>query len=306
MTNKQTAIQIIRTLRKAGFEAMLAGGCVRDTLLGKKPKDYDVVTGAKPDEICRIFRRTIKVGAKFGVIIVLMDSQQVEVATFRAEEGYSDGRRPDKVRFTSDKEDALRRDFTINGMFYDPLKKQVIDYVGGQKDLKRKIIRTIGKAEERFGEDYLRMLRVVRFAAQLDFKIEKDTLDAVKNNSRRITNISGERIAMELESLLAAAGREKGVKLLVETGLAEHIFPAFKNQSIAEFALRIFRYLPKEITFELGLAALFAGGQTGEAMKNLGILKLSRNQLKYIKLLFYFSYQALQALFKNRIQRLGI
>ncbi|MGA2914807.1 MAG: CCA tRNA nucleotidyltransferase [Sedimentisphaerales bacterium] len=285
MTNKQAAIQIIRILRKAGFEAMLAGGCVRDMLLGKKPKDYDVVTSAKPDEICGIFRHTIKVGAKFGVIIVLIDSQQIEVATFRAEEGYSDGRRPDKVRFTSDKEDALRRDFTINGMFYDPLKKEVIDYVEGQKDLKRKIIRTIGKAEERFSEDYLRMLRVVRFAAQLDFKVDKNTLDAVQNHCRQITKISGERIAMELESLFATAGREKGVQLLIETALAEQIFPVFKDKNTREFAAKIFEYLSEEITFELGLAAFFAACQTGDAMKNLGILKLSRNQLKYVKFL---------------------
>ncbi|MGB8226265.1 MAG: CCA tRNA nucleotidyltransferase [Sedimentisphaerales bacterium] len=285
MTNKQAAIQIIRTLRKAGFEAMLAGGCVRDMLLGKKPKDYDVVTSAKPAEVCRFFRRTIKVGAKFGVIIVLMDNQQVEVATFRAETGYTDGRRPDKVSFTSAKEDSLRRDFTINGMFYDPLKEEVIDYVGGQKDLKNKIICTIGRAEERFSEDYLRMLRAVRFAAQLDFKVEKNTLNAVERYSERITKISGERVAMELESLFAAAGRKKGVKLLIETGLAKQIFPVFKDKSIAEYAVKIFDYLPEKMTFELAVAALFTACQTADAMKNLGILKLSRNQLKHIKFL---------------------
>ncbi|MCX5633168.1 MAG: hypothetical protein NTW93_05815 [Phycisphaerae bacterium] len=285
MTNKQAAIQIIRTLRKAGFEAMLAGGCVRDMLLGKKPKDYDVVTSAKPAEVCRLFRRTIKVGAKFGVIIVLMDGQQVEVATFRAETGYTDGRRPDKVSFTCAKEDSLRRDFTINGMFYDPLKEEVIDYVGGQEDLKNKIICTIGRAEERFSEDYLRMLRAVRFAAQLDFKVEKNTLNAVERYSERITKISGERVAMELESLFAAAGRKKGVNLLIETGLAKQIFPIFKDESIAEYAVEIFDYLPNEITFELAVAAFFAACQTADAMKNLGILKLSRNQLKHIKFL---------------------
>jgi tRNA nucleotidyltransferase/poly(A) polymerase len=143
MTNKQVAIQIIHRLREAGFEALLAGGCVRDMLLGKKPKDHDVVTNATPLEIYRIFRRTIKVGAKFGVVVVLMGGQQVEIATFRAESGYTDGRRPDKIHFTSAKEDALRRDFTINGMFYDPLQKKVIDYVDGRKDLKSRIIRTI-------------------------------------------------------------------------------------------------------------------------------------------------------------------
>jgi tRNA nucleotidyltransferase/poly(A) polymerase len=285
MTNKQAAIQIIRSLHKAGFEALLAGGCVRDMLLGNKPKDYDVVTSATPLEICKIFRRTIKVGAKFGVIIVLVDREQVEVATFRAEAGYSDGRRPDKVSFTSAKEDSLRRDFTINGMFYDPLKKEVIDYVGGREDLKRKIIRTIGKPQERFSEDYLRMLRAVRFAAQLDFKIEKNTLNAVEKYSGNITKISGERIAMELESLSAAAKRAKGVKLLLSTGLAERIFAAFKNKSAGEFAEKIFEFLPKEITFELAAAALFASCSTDEAMENLEILKLSRNQLKHINFL---------------------
>ncbi len=285
MTNKQAAIQIIRRLRKAGFQALLAGGCVRDMLLGKKPKDHDVVTDATPAEVCKIFRRTIKVGAKFGVIIILADSQQVEVATFRAETGYADGRRPDKVSFTSAKEDALRRDFTINGMFYDPLAKKVIDYVGGQKDLRSKNLRTIGNAEERFSEDYLRMLRAVRFAAQLDFKIEKNTLSAVKGHCERITKISGERVAMELESLFAAAERKKGVKLLIETGLAEQIFAVFKDKSIADFAVKVFDYLPKEITFELAVASFFAACRTGDVMENLKILKLSRNQLKRIKFL---------------------
>jgi tRNA nucleotidyltransferase/poly(A) polymerase len=285
MTNKQAAIQIIRRLRKAGFQALLAGGCVRDMLLGKKPKDYDVVTDATPAEVCKIFRRTIKVGAKFGVIIILADSQQVEVATFRTETGYTDGRRPDKVSFTSAQQDALRRDFTVNGMFYDPLQKKVIDYVGGQKDLKSKNLRTIGKADERFSEDYLRMLRAVRFAAQLDFEIEKNTLIAVKKYSGRITKISGERIAAELELLSAAAGRKKGVKLLIKTGLAERIFPIFKNARAAELAVKVFDYLPKGIVFELAVAALFVACRTGDAMENLKILKLSRNQLKHIKFL---------------------
>jgi poly(A) polymerase len=285
MTGRQAAIQIIRRLRKAGFEALLAGGCVRDMLCGKKPKDYDVVTSAKPAEVCGLFHRTIKVGAKFGVIIVLIDKHQIEVATFRAETGYSDGRRPDNVSFTCAKEDALRRDFTINGMFYDPLKKEIIDYVGGRRDLKKRTIRTIGKPAERFSEDYLRMLRAVRFSAQLDFKVEKNTLNAAKRYSANIVKISGERIAMELESLLASFEREKGVKLLNETGLAKHIFPIFRDKSKAQFAVKIFDFLPKRITFELAVAALFAGCGSGEAMKNLEILKLSKNQLKHIKLL---------------------
>ncbi|MFA5293662.1 MAG: CCA tRNA nucleotidyltransferase [Phycisphaerae bacterium] len=285
MTGRQAAIQIIQNLHEAGFQALLAGGCVRDMLLGTKPKDYDVVTSAKPAEVCKLFRRTIKVGAKFGVIIVLLDNHQIEVATFRAESDYTDGRRPDKVRFTSAENDALRRDFTINGMFYDPIKKEVLDYVGGQKDLKNKIIRTIGKADDRFSEDYLRMLRAVRFAAQLDFKVEKNTLDAVKKYSGNITKISGERIAMEMESLFAAVKRKRGVERLIETGLAEKLFPVFKNKSASEFAVKVFGFLPEQITFELGIAALFSGCDTAGTMNDIELLKLSRNQLKHINFL---------------------
>jgi len=283
MTNKQAAIQIIRSLRDEGFQSLLAGGCVRDMLLGKEPKDYDVATDARPEQICKIFRRTIRVGAKFGVIIVMIEKYQIEVATFRADTGYSDGRRPDKVSFTSAENDALRRDFAINGMFFDPIKNEVLDFVGGQKDLKKKIIRTIGKADERFSEDYLRMLRAVRFAGKLDFKIEKNTLAAIKRYHSLITKISGERIAMELESLMSAAKRIKGLKLFVETGLAGTIFPVLKSK--INFGLKVFKHLPKETTFELAVAGIFAGCETEEAMKSLELLKLSSSKLKHIKFL---------------------
>ncbi len=262
---------------------MLAGGCVRDTLLGREPKDYDVATSARPEQICKIFRRTVRVGAKFGVIIVMIESHQIEVATFRADTGYSDGRRPDKISFTSAENDALRRDFTINGMFFDPIKNEVLDFVNGQKDLKKKVIRTIGKADERFSEDYLRMLRAVRFAGQLDFKIEKNTLAAIKQHHSLITKISGERIAMELESLMAAAKRIKGLKLFVQTGLAGEIFPVLKDK--INFGMNVFKYLLKDATFELAVAGLFAGCENAEAMKNLDILKLSTSKLKHIDFL---------------------
>lgn len=280
---KQAAIRIIHSLHNAGFEALLAGGCVRDMLLGKEPKDYDVATNARPEQICGIFRRTIKVGAKFGVIIVLMDNHQLEVATFRADTGYTDGRRPDKISFTSAQNDALRRDFTINGMFFDPIKNEVLDYVEGQKDLKKKIIRTIGNADERFAEDYLRMMRAVRFAGQLDFKIEKKTLAAIKKHHQLITKISGERIAMELESLMASGNREKALKLFDETGLATKIFPALKTKM--DYALKVFRCLPKVTTFELALAAMFSGCETTKAMENLEILKLSGKHMTYVDFL---------------------
>jgi len=283
MTNKQAAIQIIRSLRKEGFQALLAGGCVRDMLLGREPKDYDVVTDARPEQICKIFRRTIRVGAKFGVIIVMVEKHQIEVATFRADSGYTDGRRPDKVSFTSAENDAMRRDFTINGMFFDPIKDEVLDFVDGQRDLEKKIIRTIGKADERFSEDYLRMLRAVRFAGQLDFTIEKNTLTAIKRRHSLITKISGERIAMELELLMASAKRIKGLKLFVQTGLAEEIFPILKDE--LNFGMKVFKYLPEETTFELAIAAMFSGCETAAAMKALEILKISVNKLKHINFL---------------------
>ena len=227
MSSKQAAIEIISRLQEHGFQALLAGGCVRDMLLGRPAKDYDVATDALPADVVRLFRRTLQVGAKFGVVIVLIQSEQVEVATFRSEAGYVDGRHPTEVRFTSAAEDASRRDFTINGMFYDPLQEQVIDYVEGQADLERRIIRTIGVAQERFSEDYLRMLRAIRFSTQLGFAIEPQTYEAVGETPEKIVRISGERIAVELEGILVHPNRAAGVAMLIETGLAQAIFPGF-------------------------------------------------------------------------------
>ncbi|MCJ7693669.1 MAG: CCA tRNA nucleotidyltransferase, partial [Sedimentisphaerales bacterium] len=225
MTNKQAAIKIIKKLKRNGFEALLAGGCVRDMLLKRPAKDYDVATSAEPADVIRLFKRTLKVGAKFGVVMVLIDQIQVEVATFRTESGYTDGRHPANVRFATAAEDASRRDFTINGMFYEPLKKKVIDYVNGRADLKKQLIRTIGRPAERFGEDYLRMLRAVRFSTQLGFRIEPKTFSAIKKNAKNIHGISGERIAMELEAVLVHPNRSAGTSMLAESGLAKVIFP---------------------------------------------------------------------------------
>ena len=179
MTWRDTAVAIAIELRQAGHEAFLAGGCVRDRFLGIEPKDYDVATNALPDQIQEVFgrRKTLAIGASFGVITVLGPSAagQIDVATFRQDAEYSDGRHPDHVTFTSAQEDASRRDFTINGMFFDPLKNEVIDHVDGQADLNQKIIRAIGDPQLRFSEDKLRILRAVRFAATLGFQIEADT-----------------------------------------------------------------------------------------------------------------------------------
>jgi len=294
MTNKQAAVQIVRRLRKAGFEAMLAGGCVRDMLLRRRPNDYDVATDARPADVMKLFRRTLKVGAKFGVVVVLIDNTQVEVATFRTESGYADGRHPSKVRFATPEEDAARRDFTINAMFYDPVAKKVIDYYGGRADLKKKIIRTVGEPAERFGEDYLRMLRAIRFSTQLDFAIEPKTKAAICNGAKNIAKISGERIAAELKGILVSPNRAKGVQILIETGLAGFIFSGCARLAEREsrqacpgagFTIRLLSHLPAKIDFPLGLAALFAGFETKYALEKCELLKLSRNQTRHITFL---------------------
>jgi poly(A) polymerase len=253
-------------------------------VLGRRAKDFDVATDARPKDVMRLFRRTLKVGAKFGVVIVLLGDKQVEVATFRTETGYVDGRHPTRVKFAGAAEDAKRRDFTINGMFYDPLKKEVIDYVGGQADLKKEIVRTIGVPGERFGEDYLRMLRAVRFATQLGFDIEAKTKSAVCSNAARITGISGERIAMELEGILVHPDRAKGVKLLFETGLAEPIFPGLSGEQ-QETALGVLAQLRKKVNFALAVVGFFSGCPMEFALKKCRVLRLSRSQTKHLRFL---------------------
>ncbi len=284
MTNRQVAIKIIRRLRGKGFQALLAGGCVRDMLLRRPATDYDIATDAVPDDVIKLFKRTLKVGAKFGVVIVLLKGKQVEVATFRTETGYADGRHPANVKFATAAEDAGRRDFTINGMFYDPLNKKVIDYVNGRADLKKRLIRTIGKPEERFSEDYLRMLRAVRFSTQLGFAIEPKTFSAIRRNANNITKISGERIAMELEVILVSPNRPIGATLLTKSNLAETVFPHLDSKKM-NLAVKVLSQLPKKVDFPLSLACLFAGCTTEFALEKCRVLKLSRNQTKHIKFL---------------------
>ena len=295
MSNKQTAIKVIKRLNRNGYQALLAGGCVRDMLLGRAASDYDVATDAQPKDVMKIFQRTLKIGASFGVVIVLIESGvnsakdivgagQVEVATFRSETGYADGRHPSTVKFVSAAEDASRRDFTINGMFYDPLKKEVIDYVNGQTDLRKGLVRTIGKPEERFGEDYLRMLRAVRFSTQLGFAIEPRTFSAIRNNAKNIAKISGERVAMELEAILVHPNRSAGVSMLTESGLAEVIFPGLSSKQMKS-AISALGRLRKKVDFALALACLFAGCPTEVALQKCKTLKLSRSQNRHIKFL---------------------
>jgi poly(A) polymerase len=227
MTNapREIAKKIVHRLQTAGFAAFWVGGCVRDFLLGREPQDFDIATDAKPEQVEKLFKRTITVGKKFGVMVVVENKHQFQVATFRAESDYKDGRRPETIHFANAEADASRRDFTVNGLFYDPISKKTHDWVGGEKDLRAKIIRTIGKPEERFVEDHLRLLRAVRFAAQLDFEIEPKTFAAIKSLAPKIKIISAERIRDELLKLFSSPHEARGLVLLRESGLLERILP---------------------------------------------------------------------------------
>ena len=268
---REFAVDVVRRLREHGYTAYWAGGCVRDLLLDRTPKDYDVATDATPDEIRRVFgrRRTVAVGAAFGVITVLgpPGAGQVEVATFRSDATYSDGRHPDAVMFSSPEEDAARRDFTINGMFYDPIERRVIDFVGGQRDLKNHVLRAIGQPVKRFAEDKLRLLRAVRFAAAYDLVIEPETYRAIVEMADEITVVSAERIAQEMRWMLTHASRARAMQLVRETRLLSALFPELMSladlphenpavkHDLWQHTLRVMELL-NEPSFSLALAAL--------------------------------------------------
>ena len=222
---ENSALKIVKKIQQAGYEAYFVGGCVRDTLLGIKSKDIDITTSAKPDEITALFKRTIPVGEAFGVITVVVDDLPFEVATFRAESDYTNGRHPNIVRFANAKEDAIRRDFTINALFYNPVTEEIIDFSTGLADLSEKRLRTIGSANERFNEDYLRMLRAIRFSAKLNFTPDAELIDAIKIHTDRITKISNERIFAELSGILISGRVDFAFELMSETGLLNHILP---------------------------------------------------------------------------------
>jgi len=222
---EEAARRVARRLRESGHIAYFAGGCVRDMVRGLTPKDYDIATDARPEAVQNLFARTFAVGAHFGVIIVLENGFQFEVATFRSDDAYIDGRHPSAVHFSSPEEDAQRRDFTINGMFYDPVADKVIDLVGGRADIEAKLVRAIGDPAQRFAEDRLRMLRAVRFATVLDYEIEKQTWDALLTNAASISQISAERIRDELVRIFLSPNRVRGWDLLDSSGLMRAILP---------------------------------------------------------------------------------
>ncbi len=220
-----TACSIITKLQQQGFTAYIAGGAVRDKLLGVEEKDIDIATSATPDEIESLFDRTYPIARKYGVIHVLQGGYTFEVATFRSDSGTSDGRRPEYVTFTEPKEDALRRDFTINGMFYDPVQDEILDYVGGQDDLREGVIRFIGDPITRIEEDHLRMLRAVRFAHQIKGQYEPSTYTAIKEKSALITQVSWERIRDEVDKMLLLPTRAQAMEDLQDLGLLQYILP---------------------------------------------------------------------------------
>jgi len=265
-SKREVAEAIVARLRRAGHTALFAGGCVRDLCMNLEPKDYDVATDALPDRVIQLFKRTQKVGAKFGVVIVRMSGQMVEVATFRSDGDYADGRRPRTVTFSDPIQDAARRDFTINGMFYDPAEDHILDYVGGMEDLKRRVIRAIGDPRERFAEDHLRMLRAVRFAARLSFAIEPATAEAIRAAAERVRLISAERVRMELVSILTDPSRRRGWELTHETELSRWLIEdtAWSDQEAVDVAARL-GCLPRRCSERLVLAVLLRKYAPGDA-----------------------------------------
>jgi poly(A) polymerase len=282
MTEREFAVDVVRILQGAGFRALWAGGCVRDELLGLDPNDYDVATDARPEQVMKLFRRSIAVGAAFGVIEVIgprgphRQHLTVEVATFRSDGQYLDGRRPESVTFSSPEEDAKRRDFTINGMFFDPIAGELHDFVGGKQDLEAKVLRAIGDPTARFTEDKLRVLRAVRIAARFGLDIDPATLQAAKAIAPAITVVSAERIAEELRKLLTHPNRGRGVRLLREFELVKPVLPELvptltlpqglpsaPTGTLWDHILRVMELLegpawphPEPVSFPLAFAAL--------------------------------------------------
>ena len=222
---KEVAINLVRCLREAGHTAYFNGGCVRDMVRGVEPHDFDIATSATPEQVQALFPKTVPVGAAFGVVLVLEDGHQFEVATFRSDEAYIDGRRPTSVRYGAPEQDAQRRDFTINGLFFDPVGNQIVDFVNGRADIERKLVRTIGEPRQRFTEDKLRLLRCVRFAANLGYEIEAATFVAVKEMAAQIQVVSAERIRDELLKIFTRTHAGRGLELLDASGLLAEVLP---------------------------------------------------------------------------------
>ncbi len=288
--------EVCRQLKGRGYQALLAGGCVRDLLMNRAPSDFDIATNAEPNVVVEMFPRALTVGREFGVTILPFQDFQIEVATFRLDLGYKDGRRPEGVVFSTAEEDALRRDFTVNALFFDPETEEIIDYVGGRADLAEKVIRAVGDADKRFEEDKLRLMRAVRFAAQLDFSIEPTTLRAVSKWAPSIGTVSRERIRDELLKLLHSPSRLRGIELLISTGLLGAAFPdstpfildGAKAQKAWHTRFEILgrEYVESELLLALFLKPVF--DRTGEKdfrQQHLKALKLDNRTINFVTFL---------------------
>ncbi len=284
--DESAALFILKALRTKNHIAYFAGGCVRDRLLGVEPKDYDIATDATPKAVGSIFPRARKVGAQFGVMLVRKYGCDIEVATFRTDGAYSDGRRPDRVEFATAEEDARRRDFTINGLFYDPLKDQLIDFVGGRKDIQKQVLRTIGDPQERFSEDHLRLLRAVRFAARFNFVIDEETFAQIQQFAPKLSLVSAERVWLELQAILTATTRARGWKLLLESNLRSHLVSGWPSQDEFDRAsLRRLNTLPNDQTLDdvLAFAAVVCDETAENIRKICKELRLSNFQAKSVR-----------------------
>lgn len=280
MISRQRAIEVVTRLQKSGHIAYFAGGCVRDMLLKIPSEDYDVATSASVEEICALFEKTLTVGAHFGVVIVLFKGEKIEVATFRKDGTYSDGRKPDFIERGSPEEDAKRRDFTINGLFYDPVKETIYDFVGGQEDLKKKILRAIGSPAERFAEDRLRMLRAVRFSLRFDLTIEEATYKAIQETSSLLfPSVSVERVFQELDKMPKKA---EGFTLLFQLGLLEALF---KDKMLQPHLIKNLAFLDPETPLIIFLALLFPQDPLVAWEEIAAFFKCSHISFKHITLL---------------------
>ena len=273
-----SAVEIIQKLRQHGHEAYLVGGCVRDMVLGIEPSDYDIATSAHPEQVVSIFRRTEAIGAQFGVVLVIYHGHPFEVATFRSDDAYVDGRRPTGVSFTNAQQDVLRRDFTINGLLYDPISKEIIDYVSGRQDIQDRVIRAIGDPRKRFEEDKLRVLRAVRFGARLGYTIAGETWAAVCQMAPLIHQVSNERIREELVRILTEGEAARGVRMLEEAGLRHEILPEVHWSEQLDRALRL---LHRGAAPDFAMAVLLHETPPADATRIVERLKFSRAEMQH-------------------------
>ncbi len=273
------AAQIVKTLHEKGHEAYFVGGCVRDMVMEIEPADYDIATSALPEEVMMIFPRTEPIGARFGVILVIHYGVPFEVATFRSDQAYIDGRRPTSVVFTNAEEDVYRRDFTINGLLYDPVEQKVIDYVGGREDIASRTVRAIGNPAERFEEDKLRILRAIRFGARLGYSIEPETWNAVGRMAAKIHQVSAERIRQELVRILTEGEATRGVRMLAECGLLAEILPEI---SWSDYLERRLEMLDIGGVADFAMAVLLADASAEASAEVVARLKFSSREQDHI------------------------